>query len=124
MGFSIGNFAKIQQIDNKSNYTNCKITISKREKKTNNFVCVFSGWVKFIGQAHLCRPQVGQKIKITSCDVTNGYLDADGMQKWNNKPQFVIFTYELQNNENNSSSNGNSPIMDFADLGADTDLPF
>ena len=98
MGFSNGAFAKIKEVDNKGNYTKAKIVISKRIRNSNpsQYVCTFAGWVTFVGKSHLCRPQAGQKIKITSCDVTNGYLDQSGEQKFSQAPQCTIFEYELQ----------------------------
>lgn len=125
MGFSVGNFATIKQVENKGNYTTAKITISKKDKKLDKYVCSFSGWATFVGDAHLCKPQAEQRIKILQCDVSNGYADSIGEQKWSAKPQFTVYKYELQSQ--NGSSNGNSPAltpMDFVDFDTDTDLPF
>jgi hypothetical protein len=98
MGFSSGAFAKIKEVDNKGNYTKAKIVISKKIRNSDpaQYMCAYAGWVSMVGKAHNCRPMAGQKIKITSCDVTNGYLDQSGEQKFSQAPQCTIFEYELQ----------------------------
>lgn len=98
MGFSNGAFAKIKEVDNKGNFTKAKIVISKKVKNSNpaQYICTYAGWVSMVGKAHNCRPMAGQKIKITNCDVTNGYLDQSGEQKFSQAPQCTIFEYELQ----------------------------
>ena len=96
MAFQNGSYAKIKTIDRKENFTSAKIVISKKVKGTEKYVCEFAGWVTMVGDAHKCRPMEGQKIKIGSCDVTNGYLDKDGNQQFLQKPKFTIYSYELQ----------------------------
>ena len=99
MGFSNGAYAKIKEVDDKGNFTKAKIAISKKVKGSNpaQYICSFAGWVSMVGKAHQCRPMSGQKIKITNCDVTNGYLDrATGEQRFSQAPQCTIFEYELQ----------------------------
>lgn len=96
MAFQNGSYAKIKSIEDKGNYTKGKIAISKKIRGTDTYVCSFAGWVTFVGRAHHCRPMEGQRIKIISCDVSNGYLDRDGNQKFSNSPQYTIFEYELQ----------------------------
>ena len=99
MGFANGAYAKIKEVDNKGNFTKAKIVISKKIKNSEpaQYVCTYAGWVSMVGKAHNCRPMAGQKIKITNCDVTNGYSDkVTGEQKFMNSPQCTIFEYELQ----------------------------
>jgi hypothetical protein len=111
MGFSVGSYAKIKEVDNKGNYTKAKIVISKKIKGSNpaQYVCSFSGWVTCVGNAHSKAPTAGQKIKITNCDVNNGYLDRDGTQKFNNSPQFTLYDYELDGQAPMPSGNGYTP---------------
>ena len=93
--FSVGSYAKIKSVENKENYSDCKITISKKNKKTDKYELTFSNTVRFIGKAHLQRPMVDQKIKITSCGVSNCYIK-DGNVEYLKHPSFLIFEYELQ----------------------------
>ena len=123
MGFSNNSFATIKEAENKGNITSCKLTISKKDKTTGKYTCTFSGWASFVGNAHLCKPMAGQKIKIINCDVSNGYEGSDGEQKWLNTPRYTVFAYELQG-EISSQAFTNPPPMDFTELATDDELPF
>ena len=134
MGFSVGSYAKIKEVEHKQNYTKAKIVISKKVKDSNpvQYACTFAGWVNCVGKAHNHHPIVGQKIKITNCDVSNGYLDRDGTQKFNNAPQFILYDYELDGQQNMLSNNeyvpsaygGNSQSFEDISLDDSSDLPF
>lgn len=133
MGFSNGAFAKIKEVDNKGNYTKAKIVISKKVKNSDpaQYICTYAGWVSMVGKAHNCRPMSGQKIKITSCDVTNGYLDQSGEQKFSQAPQCTIFEYELQQDGTQGKTyvpsaytNGSSGGFEQIDMGDESSLPF
>ena len=120
MAFQTGSYAKIKTIENKGNYTSAKIVISKKVRGTDKYVCDFAGWVTFIGDAHKCRPMEGQKIKIGSCEVSNGYLDASGNQQFCQKPQFKIYSYELQDGVAGSPV----PQPNWTDIAEEDGLPF
>jgi hypothetical protein len=136
MGFSVGSYAKIKEVENKGNHSKGKIVISKKIPNSNpaQYVCTFAGWVTLVGKAHKNQPMVNQKIKITNCDITNGYLDATGQQKFTNSPQYVIYDYELdgapQNNGYMPSAYGapnfanNSPTFEEISISNESDLPF
>lgn len=133
MGFSNGAYAKIKEVEEKEKFTKAKIVISKRIRNSNpsQYVCTFAGWVTFVGKSHLCRPQAGQKIKITNCDVTNGYLDQSGEQKFANSPQCTIFEYELQQDGAQPNTyvpsaytQGSSGGFEQMDMGDESSLPF
>ena len=112
MGFSVGSYAKIKEVENKGNYSKAKIVISKKIKGSNpaQYVCTFAGWVTCVGNAHSKNPMAGQKIKITNCDVTNGYADkVTGEQKFMNSAQCTLFDYELDNQAPMPSGNGYMP---------------
>jgi hypothetical protein len=133
MGFSNGAFAKIKEVDNKGNFTKAKIVISKRVRNSNpaQYICTYAGWVSMVGKAHNCRPMAGQKIKITNCDVTNGYLDQSGEQKFSQAPQCTIFEYELQQDGAQGNTyvpsaytQGSSGGFEQMDMGDESSLPF
>jgi hypothetical protein len=122
MGFSNGAYAKIKDVEDKGNYTKAKIVISKKIKNRNpaQYVCTFAGWVSFVGKAHQCRPMSGQKIKITNCDVTNGYMTSDGRQEFAKSAQCTVFEYELQ--QDGASAPAVQP--NWEELAVDDALPF
>jgi hypothetical protein len=128
MGFSANNYAKIKEVVEKQpNYTVCKVTITKKNKLTNEYELQFSAHCRFVGNAHKSVPMADQRIKITSCDVTNCYKDKDGNLQFTKNPQYVVFGYELQESQGanvpqyNPYDNG----VNFEDLSSDSsDLPF
>ena len=135
MGLRVNAFATIKEATDKGNYTDCKITISRKDKRRNGAWCTtFVGWATFVGKAHLLRPMQDQRIKILDFEVTNGYLDHNGEQKWNNNPKVAIFDYELQDETRNNQGNGKPmsfgassfipSAQTFDDISDDTDLPF
>ena len=104
MSLRNGCFATIKSAENKGNYTNVRISISIKDKKKDAYYCSFNGWATCIGKAHTKCPQVEQRIKITDVSITNGYLDASGQQKWNDKPKIVIYDYDLQDGAKNGGA--------------------
>ena len=122
MAFQNGSYAKIKEVEDKGNFTKAKISISKRVKNSNDkYVCEFAGWVTMVGKAHHCRPMVGQRIRLISCDVSNGYLDREGNQQFAKSPQFTIYEYELQDGVANSAP---AVQPNWETLSNDDDLPF
>ena len=129
MGFSSGSFAKIKEVVEKQpNYTVCKVTITKKNKLTNEYELQFSAHCRFVGNAHKSVPMKDQRIKITSCDVTNCYKDKDGNLQFTKNPQYVVFGYELQESQGASAPMPYNPYdngVNFEDLSSDdSSLPF
>jgi hypothetical protein len=129
MGFSANNYAKIKEVvEKQANYTVCKVTITKKNKLTNEYELQFSAHCRFVGNAHKSVPMKDQRIKITSCDVTNCYKDKDGNLQFTKSPQYVVFGYELQESQGASAPMPYNPYdngVNFEDLSSDSsDLPF
>ena len=129
MGFSSGSYAKIKEVvEKQTNYTVCKVTITRKNKLTNEYELQFSAHCRFVGNAHKSVPMADQRIKITSCDVTNCYKDKDGNLQFNKNPQYVVFNYELQEGQGSSAQVPYNPYdngVNFEDLSSsDSDLPF
>lgn len=116
--FSINSYAKIKTSEDKGNYSVCKISISKKNKQSGKYENTFIGDVRFIGNAHLQKPMVGQKIKITNCGVSNCYTKNDKLE-FCKVPNYVIFGYELQDT---SISNNPQDLINIENL--ENDLPF
>ena len=133
MGFSVGSYAKIKEVEDKGKYSKAKIVISRRNPdNSSQYVCTYAGWVTMVGRAHQNRPMANQKIKITNCDITNGYIDRTGMQRFSNAPQCTIYDYELQSDLQsnaggyipNAYGGNNSVANGFEDILPDSSLPF
>lgn len=117
--FGNNSYAKIKSVENKENYSVCKISISKKNKTTNAYETDFVAKVRFVGQAHLQRPMDGQRIKIISCGVSNCYTKDDKLE-FLQSPTYVVFSYELQ--VDNNTTPVERPTLDLNI--DDTQLPF
>lgn len=129
MGFGVNCYAKIKEVVEKhDNYSVCKITVTKKNKLTNEYELQFSAHCRFVGNAHKSVPMKDQRIKITSCDVTNCYKDKDGKLQFSKNPQYVVFGYELQESQGASANVPFNPYdngVNFEDLSSDdSSLPF
>ena len=129
MGFGVNCYAKIKEVVEKhDNYSVCKITVTKKNKLTNEYELQFSAHCRFVGNAHKSVPMKDQRIKITSCDVTNCYKDKDGNLQFTKNPQYVVFGYELQESQGASAPMPYNPYdngVNFEDLSSNSDdLPF
>ena len=129
MGFAVNSYAKIKEVVEKhDNYSVCKITVTKKNKLTNEYELQFSAHCRFVGNAHKSVPMKDQRIKITSCDVTNCYKDKGGNLQFTKNPQYVVFGYELQESQGASAPQFHNPYdngVNFEDLSSsDSDLPF
>lgn len=111
-------YAKIKEVEDKGNYSICKISISKKNKQANKYETTFYGKVNFVGQAHLQRPLADQRIKIISCGVQNCYTKDDKLE-FMKSPKYVVFGYELQSDENAETTTEKLKLEDNFD-----DLPF
>lgn len=110
-------YAKIKSVEVKENYSLCKISTSKKNKTNNTYETDFVDKVRFVGDAHKQRPLEGQRIKITSCAVSNCYTK-DNKLEFLNKPNYVIFKYELQEENEQSTRPKFDLVID------DNQLPF
>ena len=117
--FGVNSYAKIKEVEDKGNYSICKITVSKKDKKTNKYDTDFIGKVRFVGQAHLQKPMANQRIKITSCGVSNCFTKDDKLE-FLKAPNYVIFLYELQDTDGNQAKPNNGFV--FEEVSGD--LPF
>ena len=126
MGFSVGSYAKIWEVEDKNGkYALVKLSVSQKNKTTQKYETTFNGKVAFFGKAYGCRPQEGQKIKITNCDVTNkAYVKPDGTKTY--PFAFSVFEYELQEElgaNTSSTTNTHTPTMYSLD-DDEGDIPF
>ena len=116
--FSVNSYAKIKEVEDKGNYSVCKISISKKNKQSGKTETDFVGKVRFVGNAHLQRPLADQKIKITNCGVSNCYVK-DGKLEFQNIPTYIVFGYELQ--DDNGATASAVPTLEMVDP---SELPF
>lgn len=114
--FSNEAYAKIKSVENKGNYSVCKISTSKKNKATGKYETDFVANVRFVGDAHNQRPMADQRIKITNCGVSNCYTKDEKLE-FPKSPSYVVFGYELQD------SNGATAVTPIIEV-EDGELPF
>lgn len=128
MGFRNGAYATIWEVkQGKGNYTDVRLSISKKNKQTEQYETDFSGFVRFIGTAHQKASSLKEKdrIKLGDCEVTNSY-DKEKKVTYTN---FAVFSFEDTNGSNSSASSNsqskpsNDGFINIPD-GLDEELPF
>ena len=134
---SYGGFARVWTIEDKGNYSTAKISVSKKDKNTDNYTTDFmDGYVRLVGEAHNALKGIyidekkGIGVKISSCEVTNVYTAPNGAVSY--KPHYTIFGLEVldgnsrQNTKANANSAKKSGSDDFMSVpdGIDEELPF
>lgn len=126
MGFRNGSYAKVWEVRaGKGNYSEAKISISKKNKQTEQYETDFSGYVRLVGDAHKNGAGLpsGSKIKIGDCDVTN-YYDKEKKITYTN---FVVFNFTMADGgavpQQNTQATGNENWMNIpSDI--EESLPF
>lgn len=126
--FSTNVYFKVWNVTNKGNYSEVECSTSAKNKMTGNYETDFSSkFVRFIGNAHKKAPQVGERIKVTSCAVQNVY-EKDGQRQYLKNPTYLVFDFERDNGADNyvpTPYNGNNGLPSgFEDIPMDSSLPF
>ena len=141
MGFREGAFATVWEITNMSdNFSKIRVSTSRQDKKTDEYVTDFSGFVSLIGEAH---KKVGLiekaldhsdrcRIKLGACDVSNRY-DKEAGREFTN---FTAFDFEMIDGASSTKDDSSkkatakkskpaaSPLSDYAMQDEDEPLPF
>ena len=128
MGFRNGAWATVWEVKNGAgNYTDVRLSTSKKNKQTDQYETDFSGFVRLVGEAHTNAAALHEKsrIKIGDCDVTNRY----SKEKQETYTNFVVFSFEnMTENGQNTQKNDQKPESNasFMDIpnGLDSELPF
>lgn len=126
MGFRTGAYATVWEVKpGNGNYSDVRISISKKSRQTGEYETDFSGFVRFIGSAHENAAYLDERarIKIGECDVTNRY-DKEKRQTYTN---YAVFSFESvdgngsgPNTQVDTDSDGFMSVPD----NIDEDLPF
>lgn len=124
MGFRKDSYATVWEVkQGNGNFTDVRLSTSKKNKQTNEYTTDFSGFVRFIGTAHQNASSLKERdrIKLGDCEVTNSY-DKEKKVTYTN---FAVFSFEMANGgqqptQQPTSVAGFEPIPD----GVDEELPF
>lgn len=134
MGFKANGFATVWETKaGNGNYTDVRLSTSKKNKQTEQYENDFSGFVRFVGAAHQKAATLKPKdrIKLGDCEVTNKY-DKVANTTYTN---YVVFDFEAsdassnnqQQNSGKSSASTSHAASSFVDVPNDLDgddLPF
>lgn len=122
-------FWKVQRVAENGKTCDVQISVSKKNKQTDQYETDFSGFVKFCGEALVKFAQSLQekdKIDIDSFELTNKY-DKEKKVTYTNVSVFAAKKHEW-NDSNGSGGNktatGNEDFMKVDDNLIDEDLPF
>lgn len=100
MGFREGAFATVWEIKaTGDSFSKVRVSTSRKDKKTEEYVTDFNGFVSLIGEANkklsLIEDALEQgercRIKLGACDVSNRY-DKDAEREYTN---FTLFDFEI-----------------------------
>ena len=100
--FSAGSYAKIWEIKAiNANYSDIRISTSKKDKETGEYKQDFGGYVRMVGQAHKAMETLKESdsFKIIRCGVENHY----NKEKKTTYNTFVIFEVEADNVQTSSA---------------------
>lgn len=106
--FRNGEYATIWEVKKNNNYSDCKISTSKKNKETGKYDVDFSDIVRFIGKAHKQCPKSGQRIKLLDTGAKSIY-NKETQQKFRT---YILYDYEL----------AETPVAQFTKV--EDDLPF
>lgn len=124
MGFRNGAYATIWEVKaGKGNYSDVRLSISKKNKQTDQYETDFSGFVRFIGTAHQNAGNLKEKdrIKIGDCEATNSY-DKEKKVTYTN---FAVFSFEDANGNNTTQTKpSDTSFVNVDNAIEDEELPF
>lgn len=110
MGFRTNSFAKVWSVEPvKDTITKCRISISRKDRNTNEYIQDFGGFVSFAGTATAKKAsqlKEGDRIRLKDVDVTNNY-DKERNVTYTN---FTCFNFETED-EVNAAEQGRQPAQ-------------
>ena len=127
MGFRKDSYATVWEVKKgNGNYSDVRLSTSRKNKQTDEYVTDFSGFVRFVGTAHQNAGSLKEKdrIKIGDCEVTNSY-DKEKKVTYTN---YAVFSFEMANGgqQNTAQQTQKQPIGGFENIpdSIDEELPF
>lgn len=114
MGFREGAFATVWEVtDQGGRFSKVKLSTSRKDKETDEYVTDFTGFVSLIGDANskvdMINDALGDngrcRIKLGACDVSNKY-DKDAGREYVN---YALFDFEFP--EERSADNDEEPKL-------------
>lgn len=98
MGFRTNAYARVWAIEDKGNYHEAQVSVSRKNKETEKYEQEWGNrFVRLIGEAHkkAANLQPQSSIKILDCDVKTRYVK----EKEREYTSYMIYDFELQNGQ-------------------------
>lgn len=132
MGFRKGAFAKIWTVESLSDtMTKSRISISRKEKSTGEYVQDFGGYVAFVGSAAAKKAlalKPGDRIRLGDVDVDNKYVKEKNITYTNYKVFSFDSPDEIDSPSGEATPQAMTPGNPFGDVDSgeidDSSLPF
>lgn len=103
MGFRKDSYATVWEVKKgNGNYTDVRLSTSRKNKQTDAYETDFSGFVRFVGTAHQNAGNLKERdrIKIGDCEVTNSYNKEKNVTYTN----YAVFSFENANSGNSGQA--------------------
>ena len=122
MGFKEGSFAKVWDISSVSDgLTKLRISISKKDRRSGEYVEDFSGYVTCAGSVLAKKAlelQKGDRIRLGNCDVTTKY-DRENKRTYTN---FYVYSFEKQDGSPSQKAPAETGPVESVDSLVDDDI--
>ena len=123
MAFQDGNYAKVWEVKRNTNYTDVRLSTSRKRKDTGVYETDFSGFVRFIGKAHQDAVNLndGDRIKLGNVSCTRTYNKAENK----NYTNFQCYSYSIGDSApaTPAPQTAAPPVPEIPE-GVDEELPF
>lgn len=123
MGFRTGAWAKIWEVEPKTNtWTKGRISISRKNRQTGEYEQDFSGFVDFAGTASATKAaglHVGDTIKLGDVDVVRTW-DKERQKEY---IDYKVFTFDLDEQSQQPRAVDRNPVDGTVEEGGFLDIP-
>lgn len=121
MGVRNGSYATIWEVRDKGNYSDVRVSTSRKNKQTDEYEQDFGGYVRFIGEAHKQAASLSERdrIKFGEVEITNNYVKEKNITYTN----VACFTFEVVD-ESGKGSSAKKPSKKNIEESVEEDDPF
>jgi hypothetical protein len=115
-------YVTIWEVEDKGSYSLVKMSTSRKNKKTGEYLNSNWSFVRFVGDAHTKASELKRqdRIVLKGAGISQEpYKDANGNKAYPKNPQFVVFNFEYPEAKSNDRDMDNPPVVS-----DDEELPF